>query len=621
MKKIFRYIGLFFKGIWHAVTFLRMAVFNLLFLLLLAAFAIGFYLDGQEETMPITAQKEALVLNINGPIVEQAKPIDPLSSISESVAGAEPVRQHVLYQVVETIRHAANDDNIEGLVLKLGNMPETNLTKLKYISKALVEFKKTGKPIYAAGDFYNQSQYYLASYADKIFMSPDGGVLLKGYQAYSLYYKELLDKLDISTHIFRVGTYKSAVEPFMRNDMSDAARESALTWVNQLWDAYVTDVAKNRGIQPQALKPNEQELLALFEKHQGNLAAVAKELGLVDILATRQQINQSLIETFGANQKGELKAISYQNYRTLNMPETLSHTGNIAVVVASGAILDGQQPVGLVGGDSTSALLKQARLDDSIKAVVLRVDSPGGSAFASEVIRNEIQALQQAGKPVVVSMSSLAASGGYWISMNADKIIAQPTTLTGSIGIFGVITTAENALDKIGVHTDGVGSSPFSKDGLTTGLSEGAQKAMQLGIEHGYQRFITLVAKGRNMTPEQVDQIAQGRVWTGRDALNNGLVDALGDFDTAVETAAKLAKLDHHQLNWIEKERSTTEQLVQELFGSMDAYLNVSTQQRLFSLLPKSLQQAGLQVMTDTNLLQLNDPKGYYTLCLPCQVQ
>ncbi|MGB2078798.1 MAG: signal peptide peptidase SppA [Vibrio sp.] len=621
MKKIFRYIGLFFKGIWHAVTFLRMAVFNLLFLLLLAAFAIGFYLDGQEETMPITAQKEALVLNINGPIVEQAKPIDPLSSISESVAGAEPVRQHVLYQVVETIRHAANDDNIEGLVLKLGNMPETNLTKLKYISKALVEFKKTGKPIYAAGDFYNQSQYYLASYADKIFMSPDGGVLLKGYQAYSLYYKELLDKLDISTHIFRVGTYKSAVEPFMRNDMSDAARESALTWVNQLWDAYVTDVAKNRGIQPQALKPNEQELLALFEKHQGNLAAVAKELGLVDTLATRQQINQSLIETFGANQKGELKAISYQNYRTLNMPETLSHTGNIAVVVASGAILDGQQPVGLVGGDSTSALLKQARLDDSIKAVVLRVDSPGGSAFASEVIRNEIQALQQAGKPVVVSMSSLAASGGYWISMNADKIIAQPTTLTGSIGIFGVITTAENALDKIGVHTDGVGSSPFSKDGLTTGLSEGAQKAMQLGIEHGYQRFITLVAKGRNMTPEQVDQIAQGRVWTGRDALNNGLVDALGDFDTAVETAAKLAKLDHHQLNWIEKERSTTEQLVQELFGSMDAYLNVSTQQRLFSLLPKSLQQAGLQVMTDTNLLQLNDPKGYYTLCLPCQVQ
>lgn len=622
MKKIFYYIGLIFKGAWHTVTFLRMAVFNALFLIILAAFAIGFYFDSQTDAVPVVQLKKPLILDINGPIVEQAQDINPLNSISEGLSGTEQPRQHVLYQVVQTIRHASEDDNINGLILKLGNMPETNLTKLRYISTALEDFKKSGKPIYASSDFYNQSQYYLASFANKVYISPDGGVLLKGYKAYSLYYKDLLDNLDINTHIFRVGTYKSAVEPFLRNDMSEPARQSAQAWVNQLWDAYVTDVAKNRNISASTLKPTEEELLALLRKHHGDLAQVSKSLGLVDTLATRQDVNQIMMKEFGTDDSGHLNAINYQNYRALNFSDEMSHTGNIAVVVADGTILDGEQPVGVVGGDSTSALLKQARLDDEVKAVILRVDSPGGSAFASEVIRNEIQALQKAKKPVVVSMSSLAASGGYWISMNADKIIAQPTTLTGSIGIFGVITTAEKTLNQMGVHTDGVGTSPFARDGITTGLSQGAQEAMQLGIEHGYQRFITLVAKGRNMTPEQVDNIAQGRVWTGQDALKNGLIDKLGNFDTAIAEAAKLANIDTYQLNWVKKPRTATQELVQEIFGTMDAYLNASTSQHLMSLLPKSLQQTGLQLKQDTHLLQnLNDPKGYYTFCLPCQVQ
>lgn len=620
MKKFFHYIGRFLKGIWNIVTFLRMAVFNLLFLVLLAAFAIGYFLDNQEPSMPMTPKPQALVLNINGPIVEQTQEVDAFSAVSESLSGQEQPKETKLYDLVQTIRTAANDESITGLVLKLGEMPETSLTKLKYIAKAIQEFKQAGKPVYAQGDFYNQSQYYLASNADQIFLAPDGGVLLKGYQAYGLYYKDLLDNLDLSTHIFRVGTYKSAVEPFIRNDMSPAAREATLAWINQMWDSYVDDIAKNRNIDAQRLKPSEDELLGLLSKHHGDLAQVALELKLVDKLASRQEVNQELIKAFGQTEKGELQAIGYQAYQARTAP-SLQNQGNIAVIVARGTILDGEQPIGRVGGDSTSALLKRARLNPQVKAVILRVDSPGGSAFASEVIRNEIQAIKAAGKPVVVSMSSLAASGGYWISMDADKIIASPNTITGSIGIFGVITTAENILNDIGVHTDGVGTSPFSKDGFTTGLSDGAKQAMQLGIEHGYQRFIGSVANARGMSPEEVDKIAQGRVWTGRDAKQRGLVDELGDFDTAIVEAAKLAKLDNYQLNWVTKELTPTQELVKEVFGSMDAYFNTQTKAKVMALLPSAIKPMAMQLDAQANLLEsLNDPKGQYAFCLVCQI-
>jgi protease-4 len=492
MKTIFRFIGLLFKGIWRLITFIRIALTNLIFLL---SIALVYFLYAYETPAPVVEKKSALVLNLSGPIVEQSSYLSPMDSVTGSVLGKDLPKENVLFDIVETLRHAKDDDKITGLVLALRNMPETNLTKLRYIAKAINEFKASGKPVFALSDMYNQSQYYLASYADKVFMAPDGAVLLHGYSAYNMYYKTLLEKLDVNTHVFRVGTYKSAIEPFIRDDMSDAARESASRWLTQLWGAYIDDVATNRGIDADALTPNMDEFLALLEQTSGDLAQLSLNIGLVDELATRQQIRLELAKTFGSDGKDSYNAVSYYDYAQTVTPQMSATNDDIAIVVASGTIMDGSQPRGSIGGDSTAALLRQARNDNNVKAVVLRVDSPGGSAFASEVIRNEIDALKAAGKPVVVSMSSLAASGGYWISMSADKIVAQPTTLTGSIGIFSVITTFEKGLNKLGISTDGVGTSPFSGIGITTGLNEGAQKALQMGIEHGYHRFISLVGE------------------------------------------------------------------------------------------------------------------------------
>lgn len=300
------------------------------------------------------------------------------------------------------------------------------------------------------------------------------------------------------------------------------------------------------------------------------------------------------------------------------LPDLTSESHDVAVIVASGAIMDGKQPRGTVGGDTTAALLRQARNDDQVKAVVLRVDSPGGSAFASEVIRNEIEAIKQAGKPVVVSMSSLAASGGYWISMGADKILAQPTTLTGSIGIFSVITTFEKGLNDIGVYTDGVGTSPFSGLGITTGLSDGAKDAFQMGIENGYRRFISLVGENRGIEVDAVDKIAQGRVWTGQDAMQKGLVDEIGDFDDAIAAAASLADLETYNIYWVEEPLSATEQFIQEFMNQVQMSIGLDIQ----SMIPSSLRPVTQQLAQDSQLLgNFNDPQGRYAFCLNCQVQ
>ncbi|ENM5761774.1 signal peptide peptidase SppA [Vibrio mimicus] len=616
MKSLFRFVGLILKGIWKAITFIRLALTNLIFLLSIGI--IYFIYVHADTPMPSVNKASALILNLSGPIVEQSTHINPMDSFAGSVFGEELPRENVLFDIVDTLRHAKNDNNVTGLVLALGDMPETNLTKLRYIAKAINEFKSSGKPVYAVGDFYNQSQYYLASYADKIYLAPDGAVLLKGYSAYSMYYKTLLEKLDVTTHVFRVGTYKSAIEPFVRDDMSDAARESASRWLTQLWSAYVDDVAANRQIDIKTLTPTMDEFVAQLKEVGGDLAALSKQVGLVDELATRQQVRQTLAETFGSDGKDSYNAISYYEYKASMKPTLLNEANDIAVVVASGAIMDGSQPRGTVGGDTVAGLLREARNDSNVKAVVLRVDSPGGSAFASEVIRNEIEALKAAGKPVVVSMSSLAASGGYWISMSADKIVAQPTTLTGSIGIFSVITTFEKGLNNLGIYTDGVGTTPFSGQGVTTGLTQGAKDAIQLGIEHGYQRFISLVAEKRGLTLKAVDELAQGRVWTAQDAQTLGLVDQLGDFDDAVHLAADLAQLDQYNLYWVEEPLTPAQQFLQDLLGQVRVSLGLDVS----ALLPKSLQPLATEWQQQTSLLnQLNDPKGQYAFCLPCQVE
>ncbi|MGC9492528.1 signal peptide peptidase SppA [Vibrio genomosp. F10] len=621
MKKLFKFIGMIFKGLWKLITFIRLALTNLIFILSLAV--IYFLFTSIEAPTPTVKEQSALVLNLSGPIVEQRTYNNPMDSLTGSLFGQELPKENVLFDIVETIRHAQTDDQIQGIVLSLRNLPETNLTKLRYIAKALNEFKASGKPIYATGEIYNQSQYYLASYANKVYMSPDGAVLLKGYSAYSLYYKTLLEKLDVNTHVFRVGTYKSAIEPFVRDDMSDEAKESAARWLTQLWGAYVEDVATNRQIDAKTLNPSMDEFLAQLKSVDGNLAELSLQLGLVDELATRQQIRTQLADVFGSNGKDSYKAMGYYEYRSTMAPQFNIEANDIAVVVASGAIMDGEQSRNNVGGDTTANLLRQARNDNKVKAVVLRVDSPGGSAFASEVIRNEIDALRAANKPVVVSMSSLAASGGYWISMSADKIVAQPTTLTGSIGIFSIITTFEKGLNSLGVYSDGIGTSPFSGVGVTTGMSEGASDAFQLGIEHGYKRFVGLVSTHRNLSLDALETIAEGRVWTGKDAMAHGLVDKMGDFDDAISLAAELAELGAYNVYWVEEPLSPAQQFFQEMMNQVSVKLNIDASTLIpASWIPDTWKPLMNQVAADMTLLDsFNDPKGQYAFCLTCQVQ
>ncbi|QIA62957.1 signal peptide peptidase SppA [Vibrio astriarenae] len=617
MKTLFKFIGMIFKGIWKGITFIRLALANLLFLLFIGIFVFTYKQTEKATALPEVKKESALIVNISGPIVEERSYINPMDSLTGSLLGSEMPRENVLFDIVETIRHAKDDPQITGIVLALNEMPETNLTKLRYIAKALTEFRASGKPVYSAGGMYNQSQYYLASYADKVFLSPDGGVLLKGYSAYNLYYKELLEKLDVNTHVFRVGTYKSAIEPFTRDDMSDEAKESASRWLSQMWGAYVDDVSANRDITPEALNPSMEEFLALMKEVNGDLAALALKIGLVDELATRQEIRAQMADVFGAKGKDSYNAIGFYEYQNTFISDNSSAKDDIAVVVVSGAIMDGRQQRNTVGGDTTAALLRQARNDDSVKAVVLRVDSPGGSAFASEVIRHEVVALREAGKPVVVSMSSLAASGGYWVSMSADKILAQPTTLTGSIGVFSVITTFEKGLDNIGVKTDGIGTSPFSGVGVTTGLSAGASEAIQLGVEHAYNRFTGLVAEGRNIDVAKMESIAEGRVWTGQDAMDLGLVDAMGDFDDAMATAALLADIEEYNVYWVQEPLSPLQQFVQEMFNQV----SIAAFEHFEISLPAAITPMAKQIAQDSNLLNsFNDPKGHYALCLNCNL-
>lgn len=615
MTEFFKYIGRFFKLLWKALSFIRSAVFNLLFIVVIVAIYIA-YLDltpPPQETKP-----EALVLDIQGHIVEQTTYVSPMDSVSNSLLDKSLPKETRLFDIVRAIRKAKQDDNIPGIVLKLDEMQATSLTKLRYIAKAINEFKSSGKPVYAIGDYYTQSQYYLASYADKILLSKNGAVLLHGYSAYGMYYKNLLDKLDINTHIFRVGTYKSAVEPFMRADMSKPAKTANQRWLNQLWQGYLDDVSTNRNIDVKQLKFSMTTFLNKLKSVHGDLAQLCLKMKLVDELVTRPEMRDQLASVFGSDGRDSFRGISYYDYLETLQQQPRSGHNQIAVVVASGTIMDGDQPRGVVGGDTTAALLRDALNDSDVKAVVLRVDSPGGSAFASEVIREEITALKEAGKPVIVSMSSLAASGGYWISMSADKIIAQPTTLTGSIGIFSVITTFENTLKNIGISTDGVGTTPFSGQGIVSGLSAQTQQAIQLTIEHGYQRFISLVAANRGMKPTDVDKIAQGRVWTGKDALKLGLVDQLGNFDDAIDEAATLAKLKHYQLNWMEKSLSPFQQFMMDLSHSAQTWF----QWDLTKVLPDSLAPLSKQLAGDTALLNsLNDPRGQYAFCLNCQVE
>ncbi|ELE9403371.1 signal peptide peptidase SppA [Salmonella enterica] len=614
MRTLWRFIAGFFKWTWRVLNFVREMVLNLFFIFLVLV-GVGIWMQIGNGSNSEQTARGALLLDISGVIVDKPSTNHRLGALGRQLFGAssDRLQENSLFDIVNAIRQAKDDRNITGIVLDLKNFTGADQPSMRYIGKALREFRDSGKPIFAVGENYSQGQYYLASFANKIWLSPQGQVDLHGFATNGLYYKTLLDKLKVSTHVFRVGTYKSAVEPFIRDDMSPAAREADNRWIGELWQNYLHTVSANRQISPQQLFPGAQAIIDGLTSVGGDTAKYALDHKLVDALASSADVEKALTKQFGwSKTENNYRAISYYDYSLKTPADT---GGTIAVIFANGAIMDGEETPGNVGGDTTASQIRDARLDPKVKAIVLRVNSPGGSVNASEVIRAELAAARAAGKPVVVSMGGMAASGGYWISTPANYIVASPSTLTGSIGIFGVINTVENSLSSIGVHSDGVSTSPLADISMTKALSPEVQQMMQLSIEYGYKRFITQVADARKRTPEQIDKIAQGHVWTGEDAKANGLVDSLGDFDDAVAKAAELAKLKQWHLDYYQDEPTVLDMVMDSMTGSVRAMLPEAIQ----AMLPAPLVSAANTVKAEGDkLAAFNDPQNRYAFCLTC---
>jgi protease-4 len=546
--------------------------------------------------------------------------------VNQGLGAAEDSPEMLVSDVVKVIETATTDNRIQAMVLDVSALRSASLDKMQRVGVAIESFKAAGKKVFSHGAYFGQTQYYLASYADEISLNPMGAVILEGYGSYPMYYKAALEKLKINTHVFRVGTYKSAVEPFLRNDMSDEAKEANIGWLSGLWQTYKQDVSSRRGFDITNFDESYDALLQKMQAADGDTAQYAINNKFVDNVATREQFQQKLIGIVGKNDKHVYNHVSFDDYAKYAVPSTAfvnPLTSKVAVVVARGMIVDGSAKAGTIGGDTTAALLRRARFDDKVKAVVLRIDSGGGSAFASEIIGQEISLLREAGKPVIASMGAVAASGGYWIAAPANEIWASPTTITGSIGIFGLLHTAEDSLAALGLNVDGVGTTELA--GLSAGLplyqglNSKAKDIMQLLIERGYTEFLTMVGSNRNMSLDEVDAVAQGRVWTGSTALELGLVDKLGSFDDAIAAAAEKAGLTTYDVQVITQELSPTEQMLKELFASAKAsgwlpQLQATPEQQMLQRVSKQLRQ-------DFVILnQFNDPNGVYSYCMTCSI-
>jgi len=610
IRRFFGFIGKLARGI--------RVLINIIFVLVVVALVLSMF---QEDVQPLP-DSAALRIAPGGFLVEQKTYSDPLTQLMQQSSPADA--ETLVQDLVEAIDRAAIDPRITSLVLELDYLLGGGLTKLEYVGQALKRFRESGKPIIAVGDNYTQEQYYLASYADEIHLNPMGAVLITGYGSYHNYFKDALDKLRINVHVFRVGTYKDAIEPFTRNDMSPASREHNSAWLNALWAVFTHRVETQRNLPTDAINDYVNNLGAKLETHRGNAAELAVVSGLVDKLSTRPQMSERLRELAGVNDEGGYQGIDMKRYlnhsRRSQALATQLPSGKIGLIVAKGMILDGEQPAGTVGGDSLAKLLQQARRNDQLKALVLRIDSPGGSAFASEVIRQEVIATRKAGLPVIVSMGTVAASGGYWIAMGANEVWASPTTITGSIGVFGVVPTFEESLAALGVSSDGIGTTELADlYQLDRPMSDQAAQVIQSGVNHIYDYFLELVAEARGSTPEQVHQVAQGRVWTGVKAQELGLVDQLGDLQQAIQAAAKVAGLDQYEVEEISKPLNFREQLLQELAGGQaGAWL---------AMLPRSWTPQGwLASVYDLGrklepLNHFNDPRGMYLECFECDIR
>lgn len=593
----------FWRSLWRWIDGTRRAILNLLFVLVL----VMIIAVALQEKKPAVPDSGALVVAPAGILTDQLSYVDPVTAW---LSGEQHPSETLLSDAVESIDRAAGDPRISMMVLQLRDLYGGGLSKMQELAEALQRFRAQGKPIVAVGDLYTQDQYFLAAHADEILLNPMGAVLLEGYGVYRNYFRQALEKLAIDVNVFRVGEFKSAVEPFTRDDMSESARNANRAWLDDLWQQYRTAVAEQRQLTPEAVADYVDHYAEKLAADSGDAARAAMQAGLVDRLLSRPAVNDYLRQRAGAAEDGGFSGIDFRDYLAMTQP-VVKTAPVVGEITASGMIVDGEQPPGTVGGDSLAALLRQARLDNNVKALVLRIDSGGGSAYASEVIRQELLALKRSGKPVVVSMGAVAASGGYWIAADADQIWATPATLTGSIGIFGALPTFDRSLQKLGVTTDGVATTALAGAfRLDRPLSESARAIIQQELERGYHRFIDLVAEGRRMPSERVESVAQGRVWSGVAARDIGLVDHLGGLLKARRAAAELAGLDNWRIQPIELPMSPQELLLRKLSGALTYFApSVSApEQRFFA----GYRQVRKELST------LTDPRGFYLWCNSC---
>lgn len=547
----FRAIGQGIKWFWNAVNVSRRFVINLIFLIIVIFILTSLFSSNKIKV----EDKTALILNFKGDLVEQHAGSASDAFLAE-VQG-ENKRSTQLRDILTVLDTASKDPKINNAVLLLDGMQSAGLPMLREVAAALERFKASGKKVIAWGSSFDQRQYYLASHANQVYMHPMGNVMLTGFGRYRNYYKDALDKIGITVNVLKVGTFKSFAEPYIANGPSSAAAEADAFLYNAMWKFYTDGVEAARKLPAGAIMQSIDNLPEMLKAANGSVGQFAVDAKLIDGLKTRDDLRQMML---GMGAKDEhtksFKQIAFDDY--LENHRSFAFGPAVAVIVAEGEISEGNAPPGSIGGMSTANLVRKAREDDQVKALVLRVDSPGGSAFGSELIRQELELTRKAGKPVVISMGNVAASGGYWVSMSSDEVIADAATITGSIGVFAIFPTAEKVMDKIGVHTAGT-TTTWMADSFNPlrPMNPKFGEVIQQGINNIYHEFTTKAAAARKTTPEKIDAVAQGRVWTGEQAKERGLVDKLGSFNDALKSAATRAKLgDAYRVTYIEREPS-----------------------------------------------------------------
>jgi protease-4 len=612
MKTIFRMLGRAITTVWDIISFFSRLAVNIAFVALVVLIVALIFMD-RRESLPDSA---VLVLSPAGAIVEQRSETLLASELLIEEVNAETV----LKDVIESLDKAREDNRIKGVLLDLSKLKNAGLTKLQDIAGAIKRFRESGKPVIAAADFFTQRAYYLAAHSDRIYLNPMGGVLLTGFGVYQNYYKSALDKLLVQFHVFRAGSYKSAIEPFMRTSMSDFDKEANSALLEVLWNSYKQDVASARRIDPEAIDDYINNIPVRLAEHAGDAARLALAFRLVDGLKTMVEIRQELTDLAGEDRsRHTFRQVRFDDYlKAVRSGDAKDGTlPKVGVIVAQGMILEGNQPAGRIGGSSLAALIRQARQDETIRSVVLRVDSPGGSAFASDTIRRELEMMEPAGKPVVVSMGSVAASGGYWIATGAEEIWAAPTTVTGSIGIFSAFPTFERSLETLGVFNDGIGTTRLA-DAFNPSRPMNALMADALTkiMDQSYRTFLSRVAEGRKMSPDAVERVAEGRVWAGQTARELGLVDKLGSLSDAIASAAQKAGLEKYAVDYLQQPLSRRERLVKQLNELFSGWLG-SIVSAIAPLPPAMLNFVPASPWVD--ILKLDDSNGIYAYCLNCQ--